>query len=334
MVSRTRIPRSQAQAKGRAFALACAIALAAAARSPRASAQSPEELRAARELFQEAFKDEKDKRYPEALEKFRRVAKVKESASVRYRIATVLAAMGKLREARDMYRALAAAKSSLPSSDQEASDSAAEKAAELDRRIPHLTLRLQDNPPPDVRVSVDGSPVPVTAIPRSIELDPGEHVILATAQGAKPLEEKLTLDDGAPELSHTVSLVPETPTPPPTPTQSPPRSSPNVLVPWVAVGAGAVLVIVGGGLLLSREGAISDIKDACPLNRCPTAAQSRIESDRSRAQTFGPLGVGVGLVGLAVAGFGVYMLVRAPKTAATQTYLRFATAHPELGLRF
>src|SRR4051812_38177141 len=71
----------------------------------RSFAQSPDELKAARELFQEAFKDEQEKRYTEALEKFQRVAKVKESASVRYRIATVLAAMGRLREARDMYRA-------------------------------------------------------------------------------------------------------------------------------------------------------------------------------------------------------------------------------------
>jgi len=74
----------------------------------RSFAQSPEELKAARELFQEAFKDEQEKRYADALEKFQRVAKVKESASVRYRMATVLAAMGRLREARDMYRALSA----------------------------------------------------------------------------------------------------------------------------------------------------------------------------------------------------------------------------------
>src|SRR5205085_8512487 len=70
-----------------------------------AHAQTNEELQAARELFQEAYKDEQEKRYDVALEKFRRVAAVKESAQVRYRIASVLESMNRLREARDAYRA-------------------------------------------------------------------------------------------------------------------------------------------------------------------------------------------------------------------------------------
>ena len=73
------------------YAAAFAIAIAAfdAAVAPGvAHAQSEEELNQARELFNEAYKDEQEKRYEEALEKFRRVAQVKESASVRYRIAS------------------------------------------------------------------------------------------------------------------------------------------------------------------------------------------------------------------------------------------------------
>jgi hypothetical protein len=280
-----------------------------------ASAQSPEELKAARELFQEAFKDEQDGHYPEALEKFQRVAKVKESASVRYRIATVLTAMGRLREARDMYRAVAAAKSTLPPNDQATADSAAEKAAELDRRIPKLALRVQDNPPSDVRVTVDGAPVPVTTTPRTIELDPGDHVVAATARGAAPSEQTVTLTDGGGEVPYTVTLTPEKKG-----TVAGPSSRSDTLA-WVAIGGGGALLVTGAALLVLREGTIDDIKAACPDNVCPPSRRSEIESDRDRAHLFGPLGGSVALVGVAALGAGIYLLVRSPGEARKTTRL-------------
>jgi len=60
------------------------------------------------------YKDEQEKRYAQALDKFQRVAAVKESGSVRYRIGSVLEALGRLREARDAFRAIAGSKASLP----------------------------------------------------------------------------------------------------------------------------------------------------------------------------------------------------------------------------
>src|SRR5947209_6151194 len=79
------------------------VALSGAAADAHAQPKQPsaEELKAARELFQEAYKDEQEKRYAAALEKFQRVAAVKESGSVRYRIGSVLELLGRLREARD-----------------------------------------------------------------------------------------------------------------------------------------------------------------------------------------------------------------------------------------
>ena len=324
-----------------AVCLATALILSAG----RAWAQTPEELRAARELFQEAYKDEQDKRYEEALEKFRRVAKVRESASVRYRIATCLAATGHLREARDMYRALAAQRSSLPASDRATTDSAAEKAADLGRRIPHLSLRLADNPPADVKVSIDGTPVPVSTTPRSIELDPGAHVILAAAPGSKTTEERVTLAeaDGGPEVARTIALQPETPPAAASGSASAagaatggaaggePAARSDVL-PYAALGGGGALVLVAGGLLLAREGAIRDIKTTCPSNRCPTSTESRVDGDRSRAELFGPLAIGVGVVGLAAIGVGAYLLLR-PRPAAA-AYLVPAPRRLGLAVRF
>jgi hypothetical protein len=290
-----------------------AVVLAMSAFAPRALAQSPDELRAARELFQEAFKDEQEKRYPEALEKFQRVAKVKESASVRYRIATVLVAMGRLREARDMYRALASARASLPPSDQETADSAAEKAAELDRQIPKLALRVQDDPPPDVRVTIDGAPVSVGTTPRAIEVDPGVHVVAATARGSTSPEHTVTLAEGAGEVPHTVTFVADK--------SAGAAPSKNHTLAWIAVGGGAAFLATGVALLVVREDTIGDINRACPGNVCPSSRRADVESDRDQAHLLGPLGGAFALVGLAAIGTGVYLLVRSPPAARATTHV-------------
>jgi len=293
--------------------LAAAAVVAVGLLATPVSAQTDEELKAARELFQEAFKDEQERRFPEALEKFRRVAKVKESASVRYRIATVLVSMGRLREARDMYRALAAEKSSLAASDQEIADSAAERAAELDRRIPKLAIRLPDDPPPDVRVTIDGAPVPVSTTARVIELDPGEHVVSATARGSASHEQVVTLSEGTDEVSHTVTFT--------SASGSDATSSTGAgrgqTLGWVAVGGGAALLVTGSVLLAVREGLIDDIEAACPSNVCPVRLRDAVESDREDAKLFGPLGGALAVAGLVAIGAGIYMLVRSPSAPPT-----------------
>lgn len=273
---------------------------------------SSDELKAARELFQEAFKDEREKRYPEALEKFQRVAKVRESASVRYRVATVLVAMGRLREARDMYRALAAAKSSLPPSDREIADGAAERAAELDRRIPKLVLRVPKDPPEDLRVTVDGAPVPSSTTARSIELDPGEHVISASARGASLSEKTILLQDGGGEVSHAVILAPAE-----KPKETRMQGGNDRTPTWVAMGGGGALLLAGGALLVGREAAISEVNASCPERLCPAAKRSEVESGRDRAELFGPLGGALGIAGLAAIGVGIYWLVRSSPPASS-----------------
>ena len=174
--------------RARLFGLGLTVALSAGGHGAFAQQKdpSPEELSAAREMFQEAYKDEQEKRFAQALEKFQRVAAVKESASVRYRIGSVLEQLGRIREARDSFRALAASSANATGPNQAIAANAAERAHQLDRKIPKLVLRLQANPPADTRVSVDGAPVPASTTPTRIELDPGEHVIRPARRPRSP----------------------------------------------------------------------------------------------------------------------------------------------------
>jgi hypothetical protein len=330
------------RARAALFGLGFAVALSAGGRgalaqAPPAKTPTAEELKAAREMFQDAYKDEQEKRFAQALDKFQRVAAVKESASVRYRIGSVLEQLGRLREARDAFRALAASKANLSTPEQEIADNAAERAHQLDRKIPKLVLRLQPNPPADARVSIDGAPVPASTTPRRIELDPGEHLVQASSPSSAPSESKVTLTEGG-EVEFTVMLGPKQVAPPPPPVEPPVEHRNNTLA-YVALGAGGVLLIGGLVLLGVREGDISDIKSACgdKGGNCPASKKDDLESKHDQAQLFGPLGVGLGVAGLVVAGTGTYLLFRSPpKTEAAPPATnagRTTTPPPSGGLR-
>lgn len=295
-----------------------------------AHAQTADELKAARELFQEAYKDEQEKRYEQALDKFQRVARVRESASVRYRIASVLESLGRLREARDAFRALAAKKPDLEKKEHEIADSSAERAAALDKKIPKLVVRTDKAPPQDMRVTVDGASVPASQQPRSIELDPGEHVVQASAPNTREFETHVKLAEGS-EVALVVPVDPPAPPPPPPPPggETPPPEKNNTLA-YVALGAGGVLLATGIVLLVIRENDIAAIHSKCPRDVCPTSAKDEIESDRDQAKLFGPLGFGLAAVGVAAGAAGVYLLVK-PSSASSAPPSNGAPTSPQAG---
>lgn len=315
--------------RAKAWALLGGAAFVAAAvlvHAPPARAQSPDELKAARELFQEAYKDEQEKRLDAALDKFQRVAKVRESASVRYRIASVLESLGRLREARDAFRTLAASKPTLAPNEKEIATSAEERAKALDAKIPTLTLQMQGTPPPDLKVTVDGKDVPADTLAQPQPLEPGEHVVTATGSGMTPFESRVRLSEGGGvSLTVPVSARPATGgTGDPNGGTGNPNGgdagngagSSNRTLGIVGLAAGGVLLVTSGILLAVREGDISTLNEECPNGRCPRSSQSELEGTRDQAKLFGPLGVGLGIVGLGAAGFGAYMLLKGDAPAA------------------
>lgn len=271
-----------------------------------AHAQTEAEIQQARELFQEAFKDEQEKRYEVALEKFRRVAQVKESAQVRYRIASVLEALNRLRESRDAYRACAAMKGSLTPKDQPVADACAEKALAVDKKVPKLVVTISgDSPPSDARVTVDGAPVPTG---RPVEQDPGEHTIQAHAGGMKPFEQKVTLPDNGSQIPATVTFESEKAVTGPV-VGPPDKKKGGKTLGWVAFIGGAILTGTGIALLVARESAIDEINTLCPNpNACNPVNRPVVEDDRDAANLFLPLGIGFTAVGVVAAGFGAYTL--------------------------
>lgn len=306
-----------------------------------AHAQTDAEIQQARELFQEAFKDEQEKRFDVALEKFRRVAQVKESAQVRYRIASCLEALNRLREARDAYRACAAMKASLPTKDQAVADACAEKALAVDKKVPKLIVSISGaSPPADARVTVDGAPVPTG---RPVEQDPGEHTVQGTATGMKPFEQKVTLPDNGSQIPATVAFeaVGQTtaPTGPEDPNKDKNGGGGGKTLGWVALVAGGALMVTGAALLFVREGVIDDINAMCPdPNNCDPVNEPAYNDKADTANLYLPLGVGLTAVGAIAAGFGVYTVFikksAPPSDPQQQPAQGSATSRIQLGPRY
>src|ERR1700722_1508040 len=148
--------------------LAAFGAISTPARSQAPPARTEEELAAARKVFADALRDQEDQRFATALEGFRRVRGVRDTAPVEYRIGLCLEGLGRLAEAISAYdAALRLSESDASLADVAAASHARHEA--LSRRVAHLTLTLSNPAVRDAEIRVDGKPQPVG----DLVLDPG-----------------------------------------------------------------------------------------------------------------------------------------------------------------
>lgn len=75
-------------------------------------------------------------------------------------------------------------------------DAAASEAAELEPKVPRLTLAVPSDAPEGFAVKVDGAEVPKAAWGTATETDPGAHTIEATGPRLQTFSKKLTLKEG------------------------------------------------------------------------------------------------------------------------------------------
>jgi hypothetical protein len=307
----------------RRLVLTVAMLLYARAASP----QTDDELAAARKVFVQAVADEDAGRFDTALEKFQRVQAVKDTANVRYRIATCLEALGRRAEALSNFEAAVR----LAEGDKTAGDAARASAArieQLDHIVPRLTIVLPPDAPPETDVRVDDLPIAHDALRSPIPLDPGRHTITANALGRAPYRTGVTLTEGG-NVTITVALQPLTP---PVVDAGPPDAASTV--PEQPAGpAGPSPLSIGllglGGALAAgsvvsfvlRGSNISTMQKDCPGPagkdgnlQCPIAVTDQVNSARSSALTEQTLGWGLAAGAAAAVGAGVWLLLR-PKPA-------------------
>jgi hypothetical protein len=230
-----------------------------------------------------------------------------------------------------------------------------DELAALEPKIARLTV-LTAAPPPGLFVTIDGEALPPAALGAPRVVDPGMHLVKATAAGKIAWEANVALVGGdkkvvdIPELTDATespSVVSPTPiTPAPAEAMASPAAAPapnataNVkdeslsggprTAGWIVGGAGLVALGIGAGFAL-RASSLDSQKDDLAAQGDAAGANDKAGAARS-AQMIGRIAVGVGIVSV---GVGLYLLL-SPKLVAeperkSATWSLFPSVGPGFG---
>jgi hypothetical protein len=202
--------------------------------------------------------------------------------------------------------------------------------AQIAPKIAAVTITVTGADAP--KVTLDDASVPTAALGVKRPVDPGSHVVKATADGFAPAELKFSVVEGGTataqltleKVSSVAASGPASGAPIAgvspaagatgsdtvvTSTDTGSGRVPSKTIGIIALGVGAAGLATGAITGLMAMGKASDLKDRCVNGACPADQQSNIDSYK----TFGlvsTIGFVVGAVG---AGAGIYFLATAPK---------------------
>ncbi len=269
-------------AEARRSAPAAAVLLAALLVAPAAVAQPSEiDLRAARQLFADAEKDERAEHWADALEKLQRVEQVKLTAGVRFHVALCHEHLGQLAAALEGYTA-AEAQARVEGA-QDVLRIVGKRIADLSPRVPRITVHVQPASA-DVAVTIDGTAMQPAAVGTPVPVDPGAHRVEGTAAGFAPATATVTvrehetkgvdlkLEPGPATNPSPSPTATPSPTPGPTPSATPsatpgptplPAATPTPTetashTPAIVATAGAAVLAAGGVAFFLLAGSAHD----------------------------------------------------------------------------
>ena len=301
-----------ARAVARAALLGATIALL----SSEAHAQTPEQLAAARQVFDDGKRLEEAESWALALDRFNAVARVRMTPQVRFHIALCEENLGRLVNAiKGFDSAAEEAKAAGPSA-LDVTRNAPRRAAALRARVATLQINVRG----DVEaatVSLDGMPMSASTFGNPTLVEPGHHVVELRREGEPPSRREVSLaaqDEAKVELgtdSPPHLAGPRVAPPPPRFTPSPARTPPPAVarpsrLPAILSGTvGVAAFAVAGAFWALRQDTITDVLASCkqPQTYAGCNPTLRETADRGRTDTaVSEALIGVGIVGVAAAG--------------------------------
>jgi hypothetical protein len=266
-----------------------------------------------REQAQERFARAKDfmakKDYAGALTEFRASHEIVASPNTRLEISRCLRGTGKLVAAYAEYgRTAVEAKELLPQDNryQKAYDAATAERAELEQKLGFVSLSVE-NATDATTVTVGGEEIRRAAWSEPAPVAPGATDVVVNTPGHEPATRTVTLAAGQ-KTTLTIDAMAGEPTPaaapPPAPEPAPAvdtGSSRTSLRPWayVAGGVGAAGLVTFGIFAVMAKSTYDDLNTACNGGPCPASKNGEISSGKTQ-QTVANIGLGVGIVGVAV----------------------------------
>lgn len=285
-----------------------------------AVAQSPSEIAAAAQWFEEGLAHEEQGRWNEALQSFRRAAQVKQTAQILFHQGLCEKHVGLLVEAAlSLSRSAAMAwRDNLDKVERAAN-------TELDDvrlRTPSIQVVLPDGRQAD-KVMLDGKELSQVFLTQPIPVNPGSHEVVVVSGSAEMRETVVVAERDrstvrfqtsrteAPSEAPPVEEPVSTPQVAPVGDTPPDAGSPaetNTLA-WVLTGSG--LLALGGGALfwMKRNDQLSRIDDICPTrDSCPAGREDEVQDLESKGTTYSGLGLGLFGVGAVTTAIGVVIL--------------------------
>lgn len=277
---------------------------------------SPAALVAARELFREATEDVDAGRFEVALEKFKRVAAVKETAAVRFNIGRCEESLGRTGTALADFELAEREAKSDPKAGDEIARLAHEHAGAVRPRVPRLTLLGTQGSaaaPEGLVVSLDGGKLSAGTLGVPLPLDPGTHTVDATAPGRTPFHAEIALQAG--DTKEVQITVPGAASAPPDEDDAGAVSRRRT-VGFVVAGGGVALGAGALVFLVLHNGAVSDLDALCPGGACGVGVDHTQALDlQSRARRDQALAIGFGAASVVALGAGAYFLFSKPSSS-------------------
>jgi hypothetical protein len=321
------------------FALWTAIAFVA----PNASAQSAADRATARELGVDGQDALNRKDYATAEDRFRRADALFHAPTLLLGFARAEAALGKLVNASEAYNRIIreGVASGAPEAFVSALEAAKSEIGGVQSRISNVIVNVlgPDNP----SVTLDEQAIPTAALGVKRPVDPGTHVLRATAPGWDPAETRFTVVDAASATatltmkrsgaattsaattdSSLVTAAPANAAPAPEAPSTGAPGSKQALFGWIGVGVGGAALITGvitGSLAIGQH---STLANECPGGVCQTSAA---QNDLSSYHTMGTVSTIGFIAGVVLGGGGLVLVLTAPRSASAA-----ATVRPYVGL--
>lgn len=203
-------------------------------------------------------------------------------------------------------------------------------------KLAHAKVTVKAPPNVTVTVAVDSVTVPAANVGEDRALDPGPHLVEASAPGYLVASAAINLKEGGSEdVTLTLVVDPNAATPkapPPAATKvvapppPPPEGAPNRTVAYVLLGVGVVGVGVGSVFGLTALSKKNDLAKACPDNHCRTTQQGDLDSAKTSG-TISTIAFGVGGAALIVG--GILFFTASPRASTS----RGSAAPPKLAAR-
>ena len=268
---------------------------------------SPTDRAAATALFNEARRLMEQKNYAEACAKFEGSQRLDPGGGTLLNMATCHEKLGKIATAWEEFNEglSVAIKDNRP----ERQSLARERIAQLEPRLPRLTIKVPSDVPRGYDLQIDGASMARGALGVPAPINPGEHVVTATAPRFLAYTEKIRL---AERESKNVDVPPlaADPSAPPIPTTT---TTSTVLVEPVEGegreghgslrGIGIATTVVGGVALVVGTvfGALAvkqwnDSNNGCPQNHCTSQGASSSSDALSSAHAADGFLIGGGVV--------------------------------------